>query len=69
MATLHSGLLRGTCLVAAIATAALWARSYFVSDHYLWPARRPPAGGALIESRAVYTAPGRFVFHERTLFM
>jgi hypothetical protein len=66
MTTLLSRALRAACLLAALASAGLWTRSHFVSDHYLWPG---PTRSPLIDSRALFTAPGRLVFQERTAFM
>ena len=66
MQTTFLGALRCGCLVAALASAGLWTRSHFVSDHYLWPG---PTRSALIDSRAIFTSPGRLVFQERTTFM
>jgi hypothetical protein len=69
MQTMVIRALRGACLVTAVAAAGLWARSYFVSDQYMWPVKLPPSGGALVDSRAVLTTPGRFVIHDRSIFM
>ena len=66
MRTIISYALRGVCLLAALASAGLWTRSQYVSDHYLWAG---PTNSPLIDSRAVFTAPGRIVFQERSPFM
>ena len=67
MRTLVYPALRGMSFVAALATVGLWGRSHFVTDHYVWPVRS--ARATLIDSREVFTAPGRLVFHERSLFL
>jgi hypothetical protein len=58
--------LRGAGLLAALASAGLWTRSHFVNDHYLWTG---PTNSPLVDSRAVFTSPGRLVFQERSPFM
>ena len=67
MRTIVYPVLRGLSFVAALATVGLWARSHFVIDRYLWPVRS--ASATLVDSRELFTTPGRLVFHERTLFM
>ena len=67
MRTLVYSALRGMSFVAALATVGFWARSHFVTDRYVWPVRS--ARATLIDSRELFTAPGRLVFHERTLFL
>ena len=60
---------RCASLLAALASIGLWARSYFVTDHFIWRVRSATAGFELIDSRAVQTVPGRLVFQERTALM
>lgn len=67
MRTIVYPALRGLSFVAALATVGLWARSHFVIDRYIWPVRS--ASNTLVDSRELFTTPGRLVFHERTLFM
>ena len=69
MASMLFPALRGVCLLAGLATAGLWARSYFVADHYLWPVKPGTPAFALVDSRALFTAPGRLVFQERSALM
>lgn len=61
--------LRGVCLVAALATAGLWARSLYVADQYVWSVRSSRPGFERVDSRALETIPGRIVFRERTALM
>lgn len=69
MATILFPTLRACCLVTALASAGLWVRSYFVTDHYTWPVRDGTPGFEMIHSRAVQTSPGRLFFQERTAVM
>jgi hypothetical protein len=57
---------RCACLLTGLAAVGLWARSHFVSDDYMWPARQPMP--ALVDSRVVATVPGGLVFYERSVF-
>ena len=66
MLSVFSLALRGTCLVTAMTAVGLWGRSYFVTDSYL--VRSRVAMPALIDSRVLSTAPGGFVFYERSAF-
>lgn len=61
--------LRGTCLLATLASAGLWARTYYVSDTYVRPVRNGTSGFAMVASRAVQTAPGQIFYQERTAVM
>ena len=67
MRTIVYAALRGMSFAAALATVGLWARSHFVTDRYMWPVRS--ARATLIDSPELVSAPGRLVFHERTLFL
>jgi hypothetical protein len=69
MRHLFSPIFHGLCLLAAVATSGLWARSYFVADQYIWPVRSGGGGFEMIDSRSVMTTPGRLVFQERTALM
>ena len=69
MRTMFSRVLRGACLVAALATAGLWVRSQHAADQYVWRVDASPPGFELIDSRAIETVPGRVVFRERTALM
>ena len=53
-------------MLAALAFATLWGRSYTVTDQYLWPT--PVRLPALVDSRVLMTAPGGLVFYERSAF-
>jgi hypothetical protein len=66
MLTVLSTVVRGACLLTALATAGLWSRSYFVADQYLRPF--PLARPALVDSRVIATVPGGLVFYERSAF-
>jgi len=66
MTNVLSSALRGACLLTALGAAALWARSHFVADHYLWALR--PAPSMLTDSRVLTTVPGGLVFYERSPF-
>ena len=57
------------CLVAAVSTSGLWARSYFVADQFTWRVRSARSGFEMVDSRALMTTPGRLVFQERTAVM
>ena len=61
--------LRATCLVAALASAGLWVRSYFAVDQYTWPVRCGTSGFESVVSRTVQTSPGQLFFQERTALM
>ena len=61
--------LRATCLIAAMASAGLWVRSYFTVDQYTWPVSFDTPGFDRVASRTVQTAPGRLFFQERTALM
>ena len=62
--------LRGTCLLATLASAGLWVRSFYVSDCYNWrPRLSVGAGFERVESRTVLTSPGHLVFQERSGLM
>jgi hypothetical protein len=61
--------LRGTCLLAAVATAGLWVRSHSVTDSYRWRVRGEGRVFERVESRSVEANAGRLVFRERTVVM
>ena len=69
MTTMLFHTLRGGCLVAALASAGLWVRSYFAIDQYTWPVRGDSPGFEMIDSRTVQTSPGRLIFQDRTALM
>lgn len=60
--------LRGVCLVAALAAAGLWARSYSTTDEYDWRVRPQANTPSLVYARAIATTPGRVMFYERCVF-
>ena len=68
MGSMLSHALRGTCLLAALAFGGLWARSYSVSDNYVWPVKSRD-GFERIDSRSIQTTCGRLYFQERTALM
>ena len=69
MRSLLNPTLHGLCLLAAISSSGLWARSYFVADQYTWTVQSARSGFHSIHSRAVQTTPGRLVFQDRTALM
>lgn len=61
--------MRGVCVLAALATVGLWVRSHYVTDGFLWSVAPNPKLGQLVHARTLFTAPGRLIFQERSPFM